>query len=517
MIPIPEMNVGAALPALFLSIWACILFVIDVFQSEKRPDLTPWLAVGGLGFTAILNGFSYNANTAAFSGMFRGDAFTGFVNLITLIITFLGILAAYDYNKRMDINRGEYYPLLLLTAAGIMFMGAAGDLAVVFVSLELLSIPLYIMAGFRRPDLKSEESAMKYFLLGAFATGFLVYGIALVYGATGTTNLETIFTRLNSTGVSSPFLLTIGAGLILVGLGFKVAAVPFHLWTPDVYQGAPTPVTGFMSVGAKVGGFAALFRVLTIAVPTFVVGTYQGVPGSGVVIHTAWQDTVSIMAALTMLLGNFVAITQKDMKRMLAYSSIAHAGYLLMAVAASGSFVLLTAADGTQTISLNIATLSIQGALIYLLAYGFTNIGAFAVVSALERSTGSVEIDSFQGLSVRRPALAGAMMVFMLSLTGIPLTAGFMGKYFVFNAATTAGLNGLLLVGVLTSVVSAFYYLRIIVKMYLEPGEADTHDGQDTPFPLRSAILLSAVGTVAFGILPGAVNLVQSVTTVALK
>lgn len=518
MIPIPDLNPEVALPALSLALGACLLFVIDVFLPKDKKDLTPWLAVAGVGIAAILNGIYYNANQVAFSGMFRADAFTGFVNLITLSATFLGILTAYDYNKRMNIERGEYYPLLLLTASGIMFMGSAGDLAIVFVALELLSIPLYIMAGFRRPDTKSEESAMKYFLLGAFSTGFLVYGIALVYGATGTTNLEAIFTRVSVGGVSSNFLLAVGAGLILVGLGFKVAAVPFHLWTPDVYQGAPTPVTGFMSVGAKIGGFAALLRVLTIAIPTFAIGTYTVEPNSSLVVHAVWQDTVSIMAGLTMLLGNFVAITQRDVKRMLAYSSIAHAGYILIAVAAAGSFVVRADAAGVQTVSLEFANYAVQGAMVYLLAYGFTNIGAFAVVGAIEKTTNSPTLDDFKGLSLQRPMLAAGMAIFMLSLTGIPLTAGFIGKYFVFNAATNSGLTGLLLIGVLTSVISAFYYLRVIVNMYLEPGESNTADGRDMPFPLRSAIAICVAGTIVFGVLPQAVNLAQSVvTSLALK
>jgi NADH-quinone oxidoreductase subunit N len=519
MIPIPDLNPAVALPALSLALGACLLFVIDVFLPAERKDLTPWLAVAGVGVAALFNGLTYNANQSAFGGMFRADAFTGFVNVITLIATFLGIVTAYDYNKRFKIDRGEYYPLLLLTASGIMFMGSAGDLAIVFVALELLSIPLYIMAGFRRPDLKSEESAMKYFLLGAFATGFLVYGIALVYGATGTTNLELIFTRLNTGGITSAFLLAIGAALILVGLGFKVAAVPFHLWTPDVYQGAPTPVTGFMSVGAKIGGFAALLRVLTIAVPTLVVGKFNVDPNSTIMVHAVWQDTVSILAGLTMVLGNFVAISQRDIKRMLAYSSIANAGYILMAVAAAGSFTITADASGNQTVSLQFANYAIQGAMIYLLAYAFTNIGAFAVIGMLERTDGTgTAIDDYSGLSIRRPLVAAAMALFMLSLTGIPLTAGFIGKYFVFNAATNSGLSGLLLIGVLTSVVSAFYYLRIIVKMYLETSASEVQDTAPVPFPLASAIVICVVGTVVFGILPQAINLAQTVVaTVPLK
>ncbi|MHB8625259.1 MAG: NADH-quinone oxidoreductase subunit N [Aggregatilineales bacterium] len=507
------LNLSAAAPALTLAIGACFLFLIDVLLPAKRKDVTPWLAVILVAVSAILTVLTYNANTPAFSGMFRADTFTGYVNVITLIATFLGILVAYNYLKRTNMAHGEYYPLLLLTCAGIMFMGAAGDLVIVFVALELLSIPLYILSGLRRPDPRSEESAMKYFLLGAFSTGFLVYGIALTYGATGTTNLATIFERLNAGGIASPVLLLTGTGLILVGLGFKVAAVPFHLWTPDVYQGAPTPVTAFMSVGAKVGGFAALLRVLTIAVPTFVIGATKVDPGTTVIVHAAWQDTVSIIAALTMILGNFVAITQKDIKRLLAYSSIAHAGYILMSVAAAGSFQIVADAAGKQTVSFVIAGQAVQGALIYLIAYAFTNIGAFAVAIAIERNDMSgTLIDDFAGLNVRRPLLAAAMAVFMLSLTGIPLTAGFIGKYFVFNAAINANLVWLALVGVLTSIVSAFYYLRVIVKMYLEPGEADAQ----LAFPLSSAIALCAAGTVILGILPTAVNLAQNVVVPAL-
>lgn len=512
MIP-QNLNLLAAAPGLLLAVGACFLFLIDTLLPEKYKDVTPWLAVVLIIVSAVLNIVTYNANTVAFSGMFRADTFTGYINLVTLIAAFLGVIIAYDYLHRTNTARGEYYPLLLLTCSGIMFMGSAGDLAVVFVALELLSIPLYILSGFRRGNSRSEESAMKYFLLGAFSTGFLVYGIALIYGATGTTNLTAIFDRVAAGGITSPVLLLMGSGLLLVGLGFKVAAVPFHLWTPDVYQGAPTPVTAFMSVGAKIGGFAALLRVLTIALPHFVVGAVKVDPGQTVLLHTAWQDTVAILAALTMILGNFVAITQRDVKRLLAYSSIAHAGYILMAVAASGSFQLSADASGAQSVSFVIAGQAVQGALIYLLAYAFTNIGAFAVATAIEKDdAGTTSLNEFAGLSVRQPPLAAAMTIFMLSLTGIPLTAGFVGKYFVFNAALNANLTWLALVGVLTSVISAFYYVRVIVKMYLEPGEADAK----LPFPLSSAIALCVLGTLLLGILPTAINLAQGVTLPAL-
>ncbi|MCC7452232.1 MAG: NADH-quinone oxidoreductase subunit N, partial [Anaerolineae bacterium] len=402
-----DLNVWATIPAISLAFGACALFLIDVFVPKERKSITAGLALAGVVISLILSLVSFGIRANAFNGMFLADPFTALVNVVTLTATAISILAAYDYLKRANIERGEYYPLLLIIASGAMFMGAAGDLIVVFVGLELLSIPLYILAGFRRPDVRSEESAMKYFLLGAFATGFLVYGIALVFGATGTTNLQAIFQRVASGELTSAFLLLTGAALILVALGFKVAAVPFHMWTPDVYQGAPTPVTAFMSVVAKVGGFGALLRVLAIAVPTLTIGAVNVNPGQTVMLHAAWQDTVAILAALTMILGNVVAITQRDIKRLLAYSSIANAGYVLMAVAAAGSFVVTADGAGNRTVSLQIAEQSIQGALIYLLAYAFTNIGAFAVVIAVERddATGTT-LDDFAGLSRTRPLLA---------------------------------------------------------------------------------------------------------------
>jgi NADH-quinone oxidoreductase subunit N len=515
MVNMPNLNLWAVLPALSLSIGACVLFLIDAFVPRQRKDITAWLSLIGVVVSLVLSIIQLPLRTTTFNGMFNADPFTSLVNMITLIATFISILAAYDYLKRAKIERGEYYPLLLFAAAGAMFMAAANDLVIVFVGLELLSIPLYILAGFRRPDVRSEESAMKYFLLGAFATGFLVYGIALVFGATGTTNLQAIFSRVEAASVKTPFLLLTGAGLILVSLGFKVAAVPFHMWTPDVYQGAPTPVTAFMSVVAKVGGFAALLRVLAVAVPSLVIGGVRVDPGQTVTVHAAWQDTVSIIAALTMILGNVVAISQRDIKRLLAYSSIAHAGYILMAVAAAGTFQVAADAAGRQSVSPIIGEQAIQSTLIYLLAYTFTNVGAFAAAIAVERddATGTL-IDDFAGLSRTRPALAGAMTIFMLSLIGIPLTAGFVGKWFVFLSALDAGLAGLAVIGVITSVISAYYYLRVVVEMWLEPGEADAK----LAFPLSSAITLCVIGTLALGILPYlASDLAQMVTAVALK
>jgi NADH-quinone oxidoreductase subunit N len=508
-----DLNVWATLPALSLSLGACILLLIDVFVPKHRKDITAWLAVIGLIVSFVLSLPGLSMRVIAFNGMFISDAFTALINLITAVATIVSILVAYDYLKRTGIERGEYYPLLLFSASGAMWMAAAGDLVIVFVGLELLSIPLYILAGFRRPDARSEESAMKYFLLGAFATGFLVYGIALIYGATGTTNLQAIFSRISSAEVLSPFLLLMGAGLVLVALGFKVAAVPFHMWTPDVYQGAPTPVTAFMSVIAKLGGFGSLLRVLAIAVPSLVLGQVDVAVGQTSTIHAGWQDTVAIIAALTMILGNVVAIVQRDIKRLLAYSSIANAGYILMAVAALGTFQVTVDAAGNRTVNAILGQQAIQGALIYLLAYAFTNIGAFAVAIAVERNDASgTLLDDFSGLSRSQPMLAAAMTLFVLSLIGIPLTAGFVGKWFVFLAALNAGLGVLALIGVLTSVISAYYYLRIVVKMYLEPGESTALVTR----PITTAVIICVVGTVLFGILPYfATSLAQNVVIAA--
>jgi NADH-quinone oxidoreductase subunit N len=491
-----DLNFAVTLPATFLVLGTCILLVIDAFLPKERKHLTVWLALAGLAVSFVTNVIVFNNGGKAFGGSFIADPFTGFVNIVVLAAVFITILISVDYLKRTNSERGEFYALLLLSAGGMMLMGSANDLIVVFVALELLSIPLYVLAAFRHPDLKSEESGMKYFILGAFASAFFVYGAALVYGATGTTNLTAIFQSVQgivAQDSSSASLLLVGASLILVGLGFKVAVVPFHMWTPDVYEGAPTPVTAFMSVGAKVGGFAALLRILVIGLPTLVLKNGE--------TAAAWQQTVWIIAAVTLLLGNIVAISQSNIKRMLAYSSIAHAGYILMAVAAAGTA--------------SVANAAAQAALIYLLAYMFTNLGAFAVALSIEKNDGSgTNLDDFVGLSKSRPLLALMMAVFMLSLTGIPLTAGFIGKWFVFKATLDAGLVPLAIIGVLTSVVSAFYYVRVIVNMYLSEGDGDPAAGA-TQY-VNWAVYIAFAGTLLVGIIPTLVtNLTNMVTLVA--
>jgi NADH-quinone oxidoreductase subunit N len=402
--------------------------------------------------------------------MVVADGFSTFVNALLLVSGLLGVALAYGYIRRMGLERGEYYTLLLFSVTGMMLMAQAADLIVVFLALELLSIPLYVLAAFARPKAESEEAGLKYFLLGAFSTGFVVYGTALVFGATGTTNLSAIVAASN--GTSNLLLLAIGSALILVGLGFKVAVVPFHMWTPDVYQGAPSAVTAFMSSGAKIAGFAALLRVFATAFPSIasdMTGIFWG------------------LAALTMILGNVIAISQTSIKRLLAYSSIAHAGYILMAFVPYGNPDPI------------VRNTSIAAGLFYLVAYAVTNFGAWGVVIALEKTTGKgLELNDYAGLARKHPALAGAMTVFMLSLIGLPPTLGLVGKIYLFRAVIDGGFYGLAVIGVLTSLVSAYYYLRVVVIMFMRDGEPQT---EHEPF-LDLTTVLTAIATVVISLIP---------------
>jgi len=478
-----DLNAGAALPVMLLALGGCLFMVADLFIPRERKAITALLAIGGLGLSLLISVLmligAIDVDPVAFGGMYVADDFSNAINITVLITSLLGVLVAYNYLERTGMQRGEYYYLLIFTTVGVMLMGAAGDLVVVFVALELLSIPLYILSGFRWPQAASEESALKYFILGAFSSSFLVYGIALVYGAIGTTDLARIWQAtpgIAAAGGSERTLLLAGAGLILVGLGFKVAAVPFHMWTPDVYQGAPTSVVAYMSVAAKVGGFGALVRVFGAGLPNFVL---QGEAAA------AWQQAIWLVAAATMILGNVVAAVQSDLKRLLAYSSIAHAGYVLIGIAVAGTPGM--ADDAARAV------------IIYLMAYAFMNVGAFSVIIAVERDDATnTGMDSIRGLSRTQPLLAASMTVFMFSLTGIPLTAGFIGKWFIFGAALKAGLDWLALIGVLTSIVSAYYYLRVVWMMYFEAGEPTA----SVPLPLAWGISIAAVGTLFLGIFP---------------
>jgi NADH-quinone oxidoreductase subunit N len=399
--------------------------------------------------------------TSAFKDMLTVDGYAVFIYILALGSGLLSLALSYDYNRRMGWERGEYYILMLFSIAGAMLMASAANLIVVFLALELLSIPLYIMAAFVPNDASSEEAGLKYFLLGAFAGGFVLYGIALVYGATGATNLMEVVVAAQTT--QSPVMLLAGAALIMIGLGFKVAVVPFHMWTPDVYQGSPTPVTAYMAVVAKAGGFAALLRVFISAFPS---------------VSTNLVPVLSVLVALTLVVGNLAALSQKNIKRMFAYSSISHAGFLMMAFVTYGQPLLYADA--------------ITSVLFYLLAFAVTSFGSWAVVIALEKAEGKgLEYEDYAGLGKKYPMLSAAMLIFLLSFAGVPPTLGFAGKFFLFRTVLNGGFIGLAVVGVLASLVSAYYYLRVVIFMYFRDGDPEV---RSEPV-LNLVTALTVVGT----------------------
>jgi NADH-quinone oxidoreductase subunit N len=467
---IPPVDFGLFVPLLTVVLWATALLLIDVFfipAGNKR--LTGYLAIAGLlvaGLTAVP---LFGNVGETFGGLLRLDPFSVTLTWIFLLVGGLSIGMALDYLPKQGIEQGEFYPLIMFAVAGMITLAQGTDLITIFLGIESLSITLYILTGFAYPRLTSEEAALKYLTLGAFATGFFVYGIALIYGATGTTHLSNIGAAVTA-GLSenNRSLLLGGSALILIAFAFKVALVPFHQWTPDVYEGSPTPVAAFMSVGTKAGAMAALSRIL-----------YEALPG----LVEYWLPVLALLTALTMIVGNLGAMAQTNVKRMLAYSSIGHAGYVMLGVMVTGE------QRGPQAF------------LFYMLVYALTNLGAFAVLIALEKRDESAwHLDDFAGLFRRQPALALAMAVFMFSLAGVPPTAGFMAKFYVFTSAWAGGLGWLALVGVLTSALAAFFYLRVIIRMFMtEP----TEDAPATPQRgLSFDIALAVAGTVVIGLIP---------------
>ena len=433
------------LPPIVLVSWTILLLLVDLWIPANRKGLTALLAALGITLTLGLNISHFGRSMTAFNGMAVVDGFTVFINSIFLLSGLAAVGLAFDYLKRRKIERGEYYPLLMFSISGMMLMAYANDLIVVFLSLELLSIPLYVLAGFAHPHLDSEESSLKYFLLGTFAAAFVLYGTALVYGASGHTDLTGIVMSITSNSILSLPLLLVGAGLLLVGFAFKTAVVPFHGWAPDVYQGAPTPVTGFMAIGAKAAGVAALLRIFMVALPE---------------LAADLTPAVWVLAALTMLVGNIGALGQKNIKRLLGYSSIANGGYLMMA------FVTYGNAD--------LAGDTVSSMLFYLLAYALSSLAAWAVIISLEQNEGKgLEVEDYAGLGKSHPMLALVMLVAMLSFSGVPLTMGFWGKFYLFRTVVQAGFTGLAVLGILTSVVSVFYYLRVVVMMFMKPGKPE--------------------------------------------
>ena len=459
------------LPELVLTAWAMVLLLFVAWRHHTARDLriAGWLTLAALLSTAVAAWWLwYNlAQPAGLPAMLAIDDFRWVTDWLFLGCAALTALISFKYLEREALLAPEYYILLIFATLGMMLMSGGEDLMVIFLGLELMSVAVYVLAGFDRTSPRSAEAALKYFLLGAFASGFLLYGIALIYGATGTTNLTLIGIQvgLGGTGV----MLYAGVALLLVGFAFKAAAVPFHMWAPDVYDGAPTPVTAFMATGVKAAAFAALFRVLTEAFAH----------------AAAWQEIVWWLAVVTMVGGNVLALAQRSFKRMLAYSSVAHAGYLLVAVASGKS-------TGTAAF------------IVYLVAYTLMTVGAFAVLAAKgRRGESDVLIDDFAGLATRRPWLAFALAVCMLSLLGFPGTAGFIGKWYILIAATGAGQNLLAAILVLASVVSAGYYLPVIMAMYMKPESSDQAHGDVRLGRLGEvAVAAAVVALLVFGVWP---------------
>jgi len=464
-VPAPEIAWRSIAPELALVGGGLLTLLIDAFRPRVRRDVLAALTLASVGLAAWFTFDLHNRRAVVMQGTYAVDGVSLFAKLILLATCAMAVLISYHYLTRRRIHRGEYYPLLLFATAGMTLLAAANDLLLVFIALEVLSLPLYVLAGFARRDDGSQESALKYFLLGAFSSAFLLYGIALMYGATNTTSISGISQVV---ATAEPRLVFLAMGMLAIGFCFKVAAVPFHMWTPDVYQGAPTSVTGFMAAGTKAAGFAALLRVFLVAFGP---------------LQWDWRPVLWIIAVLTMVVGAVVAITQTEIKRLLAYSSIAHAGYVLVAVIAATR-------DGTAA------------ALFYLLVYAFMTLGAFAmVIASAPGGRERLSLSDWTGIGQRHPLFAGVMTLFLLSLAGIPPTAGFMAKFFVFSAAVSSGETGLVVVGVLTSAIAAFFYLRVIVAMWLQDPDPGAMPLGPSP-ALVAGLAVAATVTIALGVWP---------------
>jgi len=469
-------DVLATGPILLVALVGIAAVLVDAFRNDT-PSI-PWIAGAGLLAALVLELFKLDDAGFAFNGHVVTGGAAAFGNVVILVGALLSVALSPDYLRRIGHGYGEVYAMLLFATCGAMVLASAGSLITLFVGLETMSVCLYVLTGLVREEERANESALKYFLLGAFSTGFLLYGVALMYGASGTMVLGEMGPGVAASGRTALFVG--GLALLLVGFFFKVAAVPFHMWTPDVYQGAPTTITGYMATASKAAAFGGLILVLARAVPL------------GLLAEEA-RFLLAGVAAVTMVVGNVLAITQRNVKRMLAYSSVAHAGYVLTGLAA--------ASEGGY-----------GGALFYLLAYTVMNVGAFGVMAYLEwdHEQGAEQtVDSLAGIGYRRPLLGVTMGVFMFALTGFPPLAGFIGKYLVFAAAIDAGLTWLAVVGVLASVVSAFYYLRVLVSFWMKGEEEQTEAVRAQAFPvpaLAAAVLVGcAVALLGLGVLPGEV------------
>lgn len=474
-------DLSAFLPGIIIAVTGLVALLLEAFK--KGADQIYFLSIGGLvvALAVAINSLFGDSGTA-FSGMIVYGGVAAFGSVVILLGSLFSVIVSKDYLQDLDLHNGEVYAMILLSVVGMLGLAASNDLITFFISLETMSICLYVMAGLIKNEKTGAEAALKYFLLGAFSTGFLLYGIALIYGATGHTNLEQI------AAVAEPSLLFLaGSALLLVGIFFKIGAVPFHMWTPDVYQGTPTTLTAFMATAAKSATFIAFVLILTRMLP----GTEAG----------DWTNVLQVVAILTMVVGNLIALAQDNVKRMLAYSSIAHAGYLLVGLAAGTS-------EGYA------------GVLYYLFAYTIMNVGAFTVIAYYERNKGLdfTQIESYAGLGFKFPLMGVLLSIFLFSLVGIPPFVGFVGKYYVFAAAVNAGLVPLAIIGVLASAASAYYYLRVMVYLYFK--DAHKEYTLKTPSALfKYTLVLLAILTVYYGIEPvlpvsGLIELISSYYTI---
>src|SRR5689334_22894509 len=499
----PIINWSLIAPEVIVCLAAVLVMLVDAFVRPTQRWITSSISLAGILAAAIATIWLWSTGTAsadAFNGMIVLDELRLGFTLIFLLVSFLTLLISTVWVEGEQLPAGEFHSLLLFATVGMMLMASGNDLVIIFLGLEILSIATYVMAGFRRTDVRSNESSLKYFILGSFSSAFLLYGIALIYGATsiaepgpggslsrivaGTTNIAEIATRVGQ--AQYPALLFAGAAMMLVGFGFKIATAPFHVWTPDVYEGAPTPVTAFMAAGPKAAGFAAFMRVFLFGFPMATAATTAGYA------HATWVGALAIMAALTMSIGNAVAIVQNNVKRMLAYSSIAHAGYALVGFVAAGA-----ATDVTQRGA------ALTAVAFYLLTYAVMNMGAFAIVTVIARKGDQRnKVDDYNGIGFSSPVLAFSLSIFLLSLLGMPLTAGFMGKILVFSAAINQGYVWLVVIGVLNTAVSAYYYLRLIVVMFFrEPSGA--WEAPRIPAAVAVALILTILGVFYLGLFPG--------------
>jgi NADH-quinone oxidoreductase subunit N len=473
----PAVELSGIAPELVLTIAALILLVVDAFLVRVSPEASRWFAPAfatvGVITASVFAVTSWGETDLQLGGAIALDGFSVFVKITLAAFGLLTIWLARDYLEREDIEEAEFYALVLFALAGMMLMASAADLIVVFIALETFSLALYVLVGFRRRSATGQESSMKYFLLGAFSSAFFLLGIALAYGAAGSTNFyageasgSALDRFLSATPATELGLMVLAVGFLVVGLGFKIAAVPFHMWTPDAYQGAPSPVTGFMAAGSKLAGFAATLRLLdAVLFP----------------LRWDWRPLLIAVAVATMVVGSVFAVVQEDLKRLLAYSSIAHAGFILIGVIAANDR-------------------GISGSLFYLATYGITVLGAFAVVSVLSgKDERRVRLTDFKGIFYERPLLTSALALFLLSLAGVPITSGFVGKLVVFGAAIEAGYAWLAVVGVLASAVAAFFYLRVMVVMYMQEREVAEEATGLGPFA-SGVIACAAVATIVFGL-----------------